>query len=228
MWETATGRNVLCLKGHTDGVTSIAFAPDGRRVLSGSRDSTARIWDVTDLAHRRGPEQQLSPSQRAALWRQLADTDAAVAHRAVWRLVAVPRQAVRLLQEELIPVKRVTAEDLALLVGQLDHGRFRARQKAFEQLVRLGAAAVPELSRRLADKPSLEMRRRIENLLDKLDPLELPPHRLREVRALTVLEQIGTADARQVLRFLADGAPGTWLTGAARASLQRLTRTPMK
>ena len=32
--------------GHTSAVSSVAFAPDGERLLSGSFDGTARLWDV--------------------------------------------------------------------------------------------------------------------------------------------------------------------------------------
>lgn len=34
------------LKGHTDEVLSVAFSPDGRRILTGSSDGTARLWDA--------------------------------------------------------------------------------------------------------------------------------------------------------------------------------------
>jgi hypothetical protein len=42
------------------------------------------------------------------------------------------------------------------------------------------------------------------------------------VRALEVLEHVGTAEARQVLGELAAGAPGAWLAGQAREALRRL------
>ena len=34
------------LKGHTDAVTSVAFSPDGKRIVSGSQDQTVKVWDA--------------------------------------------------------------------------------------------------------------------------------------------------------------------------------------
>jgi WD40 repeat protein len=33
-------------KGHTSGITSVCFSNDGKRILTGSRDFTAKIWDL--------------------------------------------------------------------------------------------------------------------------------------------------------------------------------------
>ena len=41
-----TGRIERVLHGHTDPIAALAFAPDGRRLATGSFDRTARIWDV--------------------------------------------------------------------------------------------------------------------------------------------------------------------------------------
>lgn len=46
IWETATGRLVHSLHGHTSYVRKIEFTPDGRRLVSGSGDSTVRVWEV--------------------------------------------------------------------------------------------------------------------------------------------------------------------------------------
>jgi WD40 repeat protein len=37
----------LVLEGHTAAVTSVAFAPNGQRVVTGSADSTAKVWDAS-------------------------------------------------------------------------------------------------------------------------------------------------------------------------------------
>ena len=37
------------LKGHKDSVYSVAFAPDGKWLVSGSLDKTLRIWDLSPL-----------------------------------------------------------------------------------------------------------------------------------------------------------------------------------
>jgi hypothetical protein len=43
---TIRGREVRRLVGHDRMVTSIAFCPDGKRVLSGSYDGSLRVWDL--------------------------------------------------------------------------------------------------------------------------------------------------------------------------------------
>ncbi|KIM34905.1 hypothetical protein M413DRAFT_32925 [Hebeloma cylindrosporum] len=47
IWDAVMGKPVgEPLRGHTDWVTSVAFSPDGGRIVSGSGDKTIRIWDV--------------------------------------------------------------------------------------------------------------------------------------------------------------------------------------
>ena len=45
-WDPHAGKQIGDLRGHTGGVTSLAFLPDGKRLASTSMDQTTRFWDV--------------------------------------------------------------------------------------------------------------------------------------------------------------------------------------
>jgi WD40 repeat protein len=44
--DAATAKEIAVLRGHKKSVVSVAFSPDGARILTASDDNTARIWDV--------------------------------------------------------------------------------------------------------------------------------------------------------------------------------------
>ena len=45
MKKTIFGQ-LAVLKGHINSVTSVAFSPDGKKIVSGSYDQTIRVWDA--------------------------------------------------------------------------------------------------------------------------------------------------------------------------------------
>jgi hypothetical protein len=83
---------------------------------------------------------------------------------------------------------------------------------------------VPALRDQLTRKPSLEVRKRIELLLARIHGPVTNPDWLRAMRAIEVLEAIGTPQARAALEILAQGAPAHRLTQAAGGALKRQVR----
>jgi WD40 repeat protein len=223
LWEAATGRILRRFEGHYSGVASFAFSPDGLKLASGGSDATILVWDITGrrmdgLWH----AQPLTPRQLDSCWTALANEDAARAYDAVWKLAAAPEQAVPFLAQHLPPRPRPDAQRVARLLADLDSGDFNVRQKASEELGKLGEAVAPTLRKALANGPALEARRRMQELLDRVQTPDWTPERLRDRRAIQVLEYLGTGQAQEVLQAIAGGAAGTLRTEEARAALQRV------
>jgi eukaryotic-like serine/threonine-protein kinase len=47
LYDAASGREQLLLRGHSGRVWSASFSPDGTRIVTASADKTARIWDAS-------------------------------------------------------------------------------------------------------------------------------------------------------------------------------------
>lgn len=222
---TATGQELRRVRGHRNGITCLAFAPDGKTLASGSWDTTALVWDIARLREQKaGPPAALGPKQLEALWADLAGDDAAKAYRAIHELAAAPRQSVPLLARRVQPCATVTDERIAQLIAELDNERFEARESATTELAGLEKRAKPLLSKTLLGSPSPEVRRRIEALLTMLQGPVSFSETLRWMRTIEVLEHIATPEARQHLQQLASGASEARLTREAKAADDRLER----
>ena len=49
VWDAHTGEHLKSLKGHTGGVSSLAFSSDGKILASGRTDGTVLLWDFSNL-----------------------------------------------------------------------------------------------------------------------------------------------------------------------------------
>jgi len=75
LWDHQTGQKVSIVEGHLGQIQSVAFTPDGSRLLTASWDRTARLWDVAfgrELRALRGHSAEIegcdiSPDGRFAL-----------------------------------------------------------------------------------------------------------------------------------------------------------------
>jgi RNA polymerase sigma factor (sigma-70 family) len=225
LWDVVTGHSLGHFEGHPSAVTELAFGPDDQTLASGGTDSAILLWDVgrrrPRLARRR-----LSSGALNARWDDLAGADAARAYQAIWELAAAPEDSVPFLKARLAVGDTVGKPvDVDRLIADLDSDRFQERDRATRELERLGFDAEPALRRALDKRPSLEMRRRLERLLDGL---ESSSQWMRSLRAVQVLEYSATPEAGKTLQSLSQGAAGSRLTRDANAALARLARQSVR
>jgi tetratricopeptide (TPR) repeat protein len=212
VWEVATGREVFTFRGHEGAVQSLHFSGRGDRLLSFSADQTGLLWGLTQ------PPGQ--PSGAEACWRAMREPTAE-GFRAGLELLARPEEAIRLLGRELKAAPRRDRKRIAALVRRLDADTRAERERAYRDLAKLGRAAETELRAAVKTPPTPEAARSARRLLEALTKEAPAGDALRALRAVRVLEQVGTGEARKVLEALGKGEPEAELTRAALAALKR-------
>ncbi|HEY7310706.1 MAG TPA: WD40 repeat domain-containing protein [Gemmataceae bacterium] len=220
LWELATREERHHFEGHLATINCLAFAADGKTLVSGSDDTTILVWD---LLRTEGTQETITKDGEA-LWKDLQSDDARRAFRAIRQLVRIGGPSVPLLQARLRPVPHGDARRIAQRIADLDSSEFAVREKAMRDLERMGESAETALNDVLRNRPTLEVRRRVEQLLERLGENKTTPEQFRALRSLEVLEYIGTREARELLEGLAGGEPAARLTREAEASLRRLQR----
>lgn len=241
LWDVAGGKEAARRQGHEGPVTFVACSADGRHLASAGvdpvrssaaqipdalrGDNTAVTWDLTAL--RKALTNTLSKPTAAdveTLWTDLASTDAGKAYDAIQRLASAPELAVSLLKERLPKANSVDAgPNVDRFLADLDHDDFDVREKATQELIRLGSPVRPAVREALATTQSREVRRRATEVLEKLKGASVTSLEvLRIVRGVEVLEQINTAPTRELLQSWTRGSVPAPLTAQARMSLARM------
>jgi hypothetical protein len=223
LWDVTVGRKLGEFKGHAGEVAALAFSSDGKRLISGSADTTILVWDVTRLAARAPPDsRELSPQELKSCWDDLLDQDAVKSFLALELLAGSPKQSGPFLRDELMkPPTPLNVKQVEQWVQELDHPRYAVRQHATYELAKLSDDVQTHLQKALERDPSPEARRRLRDLLEHTGERYLRGEKLRRMRAIELLDRLNTAEARETLKFLADGPGYSPLTREARWSLSR-------
>lgn len=226
IWDAIAGKEWRSLAGNAGPDYGLSLSGEGRWLAAAGQDKIVRIWDLAGHV----PEaaaRSVAPGEEelVALWADLCGPDAARAYRSTWQLTAAAKRSVPFLCTHVRPVAPLSAalrERAAAWVQELDDDRFKVRERATQELSRLGEAAMPVLREALTGKLSPEGRRRAERLLTALSDPPLSGDLLAALRGLAVLERADSPEAHSLLQQIAAGLPEARLTREAQNTLHRL------
>jgi RNA polymerase sigma factor (sigma-70 family) len=220
VWETGSWKPVRMFP-QTDGLNwsgSIVFSRDGRSLFVANSDSTILEWDVAG----RFQTNKEKPNRKRldVLWAKLTESPDK-AYPAVWEMLDHPEQSLPFLRDKIQPITPMKEKRVRQLIPRLDSDSFVEREEANRQLLSLGEQIVPILRQALKERLALEVRKRVEGVIESLNGAPRP-EKLRLLRALAVLEWSDRPEAVGHLRQLAGGAASASLTQAAKAAERRL------
>jgi WD40 repeat protein len=221
VWELASGQERRSFHEFEGDVSAVDFSPDGRALVSGTGDGNILVWDIPGKALALDPKAGDEQILLAALGKDLAG-GGVEGHRAIWGLVARPAKAVPFLRTFFKPGAAADNQAIARLIKDLDNDAFDVREKASQELQKMGELAEPALKKLVAAPAPPEVQQRARELLQKLQSGAMTPDRLRELRAIEALEHMDTPEARALLRELAGNTSAARVRLEAAASLERL------
>ena len=198
LWEVATGKEIRRLQTQQWCAGSVAISSDGRMLASAADDGTVVLWEMAtgkELCRLRGQQGRL----RSVAFSPDGKTMATAGQNTtvlIWLL------------SELYPAKEVPStkldpKDLPSLWADLANDDAVKGYQAVGTLIVNAKVAVPFLQEKLSTPT---------------------PERLRSQRAVMVLEQIGSPEAKDLLETLSKGAEGALLTEEAKAARKRMQR----
>src|SRR5262249_14023840 len=157
LWELASGKERALFAGHNGVVLALAFAANGRMLASGGGDTTALVWDVTGRLGG-GPLTATDPhgTEREAGWTELRDDGAGKASEALWLLASAPKQTVPFLRKQMTPAIALDTRRAEKLIKDLSDDSFEVREKAMDELRKLGSEVAPLLRKAVDSGPDAE------------------------------------------------------------------------
>ncbi|MBN9121572.1 MAG: hypothetical protein J0I06_20895 [Planctomycetes bacterium] len=215
-------------------ITGMALSPlDGTAALFDHILLGRTVEDLdraTDAALGRvKPAKAPSGKERETLWADLIGPDRVKAAAAQRTFLATAAEHVGFMGEQLARTA-TDKEQLARVqqfLKELDADAFDVRDRATDELVKLGALAVDGVQALASNAPNDEVRYRARLILRKLNGDGQPVSAAgRTARVVRVLERAGTSEARVLLGKLADGEFGPDVAPDARAALARLKAKP--
>jgi hypothetical protein len=143
----------------------------------------------------------------------------------MWILAESPRQALPFLKEHVKSLQGIDPNLVQRLLAELDDSDFETREKAAKELAKMRYEIEPALHKALEGQIPMETRRRVQEIVDLLPARAFATgETVRTLRAIQVLERIGTKEACEILHKIAGGAALARETQEAKEALERLGR----
>ena len=204
--ELASGEAVLTIPiKSTNWATQCAYLPGRDRLLAWNDDPTLAVWNT-------GPDESAAARSLDELWKDLSESPPPEAFAALGAMSARGADAVALLKEKL--KSPGDTKEIEKLMGE-----------ASETLVALGGEAEAPLTKAVESEKDAEKKEKLKKILDDLlAPLVKSPATLRRLRAIEVLERIGSPEALELLKSLAESAPSARERYEAAAAIKRLAK----
>jgi hypothetical protein len=199
VWDLRSGEQKLARTGLDNNLVSVAFSADGRSLVTGGADGAVRLWEAAT-----GQERHRFTGHETGVYAPTFSADGKLIAAAssdapvfVWDVTGCYDKP---------PVTApLSAGEAAGLWDGLQDGKAANAFAAMRQLLCRPGPAVALLRERLKPAPAVD-----EKVVR------------RWLRAVEVLEMLGTPEARQLLAALAGGEEGSLLTREARAAAGRL------
>jgi hypothetical protein len=211
-----------------------AFSPDGKRVAvigPSSEGGGSGVAGQLSIYLYELPARALNPAAAHVddaaldkLWVELGGDNELRLQLVRKAFRAAPKQAVEVLGKKVQPVARDLLQRVEQHITNLDDDAFTKRDQAMKELQGLAHQFAPLLEARLKQVSAGETRNRLTFILKQMGEEKPPRSLVMELRALTLLEEIGSPEARDLVSRLADGAPQARLTVEARTVLGRLPK----
>ncbi len=232
VFDTTSGQEIaffpandLRVPNYYEGMTSSSpfnFSPDGKTLATGHTDGTITIWKLPKLPGL----PILKPEEFEKFWEAFGSDAPPDSRNRIHRLIQDPETAMKLLTSKFVapPLKPITI-DLATAIRKFDSPAFLDRQRAVKQVKELGPRALPALQDAIRTTESVEVRARAEELIEQMKAgprIYSTSPDLRAVRAIEVLEHIGTQDAKKLLGGWTQYVTNPRIAQEATTAIQRI------